>query len=106
MKYTNSPWIIKEQTAAHAMIWSDDNQLVAKVWLTGDEFSNDNAQLIAISPELYEAVLGLYNAIPHGRENWPALFQHMFPGDKAERLESLTNAMMLAQKTLQKLKDI
>lgn len=63
-KHTPGPWIY-EVDAAHAYVRGDEHseegrpirdQLVAKVWLQGPEFSEANARLITAAPDLLEAL--------------------------------------------------
>lgn len=67
MKHTKGPWNMAGNNGAHVFIRGNDrgceNQTLAQVWLQGNEFSDANAKLIVLAPELLQCLLDIKKEI-------------------------------------------
>lgn len=74
-KFTPGPWKVKSEDGAYVDVHGDQlidgkSGVLARVLLTGDDFSNANGHLIAAAPDLYAALnkayLDILNIINEG----------------------------------------
>lgn len=57
-KFTSAPWIVKD-TKFHFVVESEDGRCFVEIEKIFDEECKSNANLIAVAPDLYNALLNL-----------------------------------------------